>query len=199
MSAMPKAKTRRAKSRAYSNARQSLLDAAEVVLDAHGPAGLTVDAVVAQARLSKGGFFYHFKTKKDLIAAMGERLYQEAARRQAANVAAEPNEYGRLTRAYVRLTLTADADFDRRMRSYALAMIALVQEDPTLIPMVRAANRAFFQQLEADGLAEAQRRLVVLAVQGFWLSQALHFHYFTPEQIAELGKVLVRLTEKPLA
>src|SRR5579859_1729495 len=139
----------RGKTRVYASARQRLLDAAEAVLDAKGPAGLTVDAVIAQARLSKGGFFYHFKTKKDLITAMGERLYQEAARRQAANVAAEKNAYGGLTRAYVRLALTADAEFDRRMRSYALAMMALVQEDPTLIPMVRAANRTFFQQLES--------------------------------------------------
>lgn len=190
---------KRTTKRLYRSSREHLLNAAESVLDRLGPARLTVDAVVAQARLSKGAFFYHFKTKRDLITAMGERLYQEAARRQAENVAAETNEYGGLTRAYVRLSLTADADFDRRMRSYALAMIALVQEDPTLIPMVRAANRAFFQQLEADGLPGAQRRLVVLAVQGLWLSQALHFHYFSEEQIAALGELLVRLTEKPLS
>ena len=196
---MPHSKKQRLRRSAYYSARHHLLDAAEAVLDAHGPAGLTVDAVIAQARISKGGFFYHFKTKKDLIAAMGERLYQEAARRQAENVAVEKNDYGRLTRAYVRLTLPGDDGFDRRMRTYALALIALVQEDAALIPMVRTANRAFLKQLEADGLPDAQRRLVVMAVQGFWLSQALHFHYFTPEQVAELGKALLRLTEKPLA
>ena len=195
---MPRTKKQRIRRSAYYSARHHLLDAAEAVLDARGPAGLTVDAVIAQARISKGGFFYHFKTKKDLIAAMGERLYQEAARRQAENVAVEKSDYGRLTRAYVRLTLPDDPGFDRRMRTYALALIALVQEDPALIPMVRTANRTFLKQLEADGLPDAQRRLIVLAVQGFWLSQALHFHYFTSEQVAELGKALVRLTEKPL-
>jgi AcrR family transcriptional regulator len=196
---MTKSTKKQGSSRIYENARDRLLDAAEVVLEKLGPAGLTVDAVIAQAGISKGGFFYHFATKRALMLAMGERLYIEAAQRQAANVASDPVPYGRLTRSYVRLTVQSDRKFDRRMRSYALAMIALVQEDPSLVPEVQAANAVFFQALEVDGLPPAQRRLVILATQGLWLTQALHFHKFTAEEIADVGKLLLAMTRKALS
>ena len=54
-------------------ARDRLLDAAEALVLRHGFAATTVDAVLAVAGASKGGFFHHFPTKAHLGRALVER------------------------------------------------------------------------------------------------------------------------------
>ena len=63
---------------------------------------LTLDAVAREAKLSKGGVFYHVATKESLIQAMLARLIQSYER----ELAGPPHDAapGRWTRAYVRRT-----------------------------------------------------------------------------------------------
>lgn len=51
-----------------------ILDAAEEVLLAHGITGLTLNAVAAQAGITKGGLLYHFRTKNDLERGIERRF-----------------------------------------------------------------------------------------------------------------------------
>lgn len=51
-----------------------ILDAAEEVLLAHGITGLTLNAVAAQAGMTKGGLLYHFRTKNDLERGIERRF-----------------------------------------------------------------------------------------------------------------------------
>ena len=53
--------------------RDALMDAAERLVLRHGLAGTTVDAVVEEAGVTKGTFFYHFDTKGDLARSLVER------------------------------------------------------------------------------------------------------------------------------
>ena len=57
--------------------RMELLQAAARVVERQGSAQLTLEAVAAEAGLSKGGLLYHFPTKQALIEAMVEQLVQE--------------------------------------------------------------------------------------------------------------------------
>src|SRR3954464_176448 len=57
--------------------RDRLLDAAAVVVKRDGAQALTLDAVAAEAAVSKGGLLYHFKTKRELVQAMIERWRAE--------------------------------------------------------------------------------------------------------------------------
>lgn len=56
--------------------RNKILDAAEALVFSRGYGATSVDAVIEHARISKGTFFYHFKTKQDLAKALVERFYQ---------------------------------------------------------------------------------------------------------------------------
>ena len=68
--------------------RDRMLDAAEVVVTRHGIANLTLDAVAAEAGMSKGGLLHHFPSKDRLVDAL---------------VAAAPKAGGRATlEAYAR-------------------------------------------------------------------------------------------------
>lgn len=50
-----------------------ILDAAEELTLEGGFAGTSLDAIIERAGVTKGGFFYHFKSKSDLARALIER------------------------------------------------------------------------------------------------------------------------------
>ena len=56
------------------SAREKILNAAEARLLASGPAGLVLDAVAADAGVSKGGLLYHFRTKEALVGGLCDRM-----------------------------------------------------------------------------------------------------------------------------
>lgn len=53
--------------------RENILDVAQGLLLEHGYGGMSVDQVIAGAGLTKGAFFYHFKSKNDLAMALLQR------------------------------------------------------------------------------------------------------------------------------
>ena len=52
------------------------MDAAEALILEQGFSATSVDGIVAGAKVTKGTFFYHFKTKADLAYALVERFAQ---------------------------------------------------------------------------------------------------------------------------
>lgn len=57
--------------------RTRILDAAEALMERNGVAGTSVDQILAAAQTSKGAFFHHFDSKRELTAVLMER-YVEA-------------------------------------------------------------------------------------------------------------------------
>lgn len=53
--------------------RTRILDAAEALIMGHGLAGTSIDRVLEKAGVTKGAFFYHFKSKSALARALVER------------------------------------------------------------------------------------------------------------------------------
>ena len=72
--------------RVYSSARDKILAATERVILRDGPHGVSVDAVLAESGMSKGGFFHHFPTKAALLGELLERLSPAAAATAAASM-----------------------------------------------------------------------------------------------------------------
>ncbi len=58
--------------RPASASRRKILEAAALVAVRDGLGAVTLDAVAKEAKISKGGLLYHFRSKDDLIAAMLE-------------------------------------------------------------------------------------------------------------------------------
>ena len=57
-----------------SATRDSILDATQALVLERGFAGMTLDDVVKQVGITKGAFFYHFKSKNDLGKALMKRF-----------------------------------------------------------------------------------------------------------------------------
>jgi AcrR family transcriptional regulator len=49
--------------------RARIIEAGRILFNRHGFHGVTIDMVMGQAGLTRGGFYSHFKTKDDLFAA----------------------------------------------------------------------------------------------------------------------------------
>lgn len=60
--------------------RVKILDAAQTLILDRGYAGMTVDNVLGAVGITKGAFFYHFKTKDDLAKALLRRFADEDAK-----------------------------------------------------------------------------------------------------------------------
>ncbi len=60
--------------RKSTDTKEKLLDAFETLLERHGTSGATLDAVAAEAGVSKGGLLYHFGSKAELVKGSLDRL-----------------------------------------------------------------------------------------------------------------------------
>ncbi len=68
--------------RSGAKTRERIIDAAEALVYQHGFAATSIDKVIEGAGISKGAFFYHFKSKADL----GRTLIQRYAERDLAHL-----------------------------------------------------------------------------------------------------------------
>lgn len=60
--------------------RQRILDAAQDAIVEKGFTGTSIEELISECGLSKGGFFYHFRDKNDLAKALLRRYLQEDER-----------------------------------------------------------------------------------------------------------------------
>jgi AcrR family transcriptional regulator len=86
--------------------RRAILESAAAVAAEQGFKGLSLDAVARAAGITKGGLIHHFPNKQSLLDAICAGLVATLDERMDAQMAGDPVERGRFTRAYVVLALT---------------------------------------------------------------------------------------------
>lgn len=98
-------------SSAERSTRDRVLDAFETLLVTQGSRAATLDAVAAQAEVSKGGLLYHFHSKDELVDGMLARLREQGARDAEAMSRSPkgPVDY------YLETSVDSGSDFDRAL------------------------------------------------------------------------------------
>ncbi|HEX7007524.1 MAG TPA: helix-turn-helix domain-containing protein [Alphaproteobacteria bacterium] len=94
-----------------SATRTSIMDAAEALILGRGFAATSVDEIIERAGITKGAFFYHFKSKADLAHALVERF----AARDAAQLEDKMSRAERLARDPLQQTLIFVGLFQEEM------------------------------------------------------------------------------------
>jgi AcrR family transcriptional regulator len=91
--------------------RDRLLDAFESLLVTSGSRAATLDAVAAEAEVSKGGLLYHFHSKDELVEGMLDRLREQGAAdvEIMRSASCGPVEY------YLTTSVDTGSDFDRAL------------------------------------------------------------------------------------
>lgn len=153
--------------------RKRILDAAEARLLKLGPNGLVLEAVAADAKVSKGGLLYHFASKETLVDGLIERMLDEFDQAQDSFVALDRKPVGRWTRAYLASTVTDGGTPADNSAQLMAGILAAIDNDPVRLGIIRKRFAAWHARLLKDGIDPVQATIVRLAADGLWLSALL--------------------------
>jgi AcrR family transcriptional regulator len=76
-----------------ASTRRALVDAAEGLFSEHGYAATSLDAIVAEARVTKGALYHHYSGKQALFEAVFERVESAGAASIQASLAGHPDPW----------------------------------------------------------------------------------------------------------
>lgn len=153
------------------DSKDRILDAAERVVLRDGVMHLTLEAVAAEAQMSKGGLLYHFPSKDDLIRAMVRRLHEQFDADVKRLEAEDPNPVGRKARAMLSAGFPSEpSETAKRTDRIAAALLAAVATNRALLEDIQQYSQRQEQELLNDGLDPVQAMIIHLAADGLWLS-----------------------------
>ncbi len=167
-----------------------MLDAAEAVVLQQGANRLTLDAVAKQAGASKGGVLYNFPNKDALLEALIERLVQRTTQAHREIVEAQPDEPGRVLKAYV-LNSVSDPQGNDIVSG---ALLAAIANDRKLLAPVQAFFRKRLPQI-VHNLPFERAAIVHLATEGLWFMELMQVSPFTPAQRKKIVAALLKMAE----
>jgi AcrR family transcriptional regulator len=124
------------------DARHKVLEAAVAIVAREGAAHLTIDAVAAQAGLSKGGVLYHFPSKRALLDGMLERLLDDSETRSA--------YHRQQTGSRLAAWIETEREQSAQERATALALLANAAEDPSLLDPARRMIAETFEEVSRE-------------------------------------------------
>jgi len=180
--------------------REKILDAAQDLILDHGFTGVSLDRVIERVGVTKGAFFYHFKSKQDLARALIQRFgaADEAVERtswaRADKLSRDPLQrvlifiglfeemFEGLTEPYPGCLFASYVyelqQFDEETRAYVAEMF--VRWRRNLKQRLDAAVAQYPPRLEVDTASLADMLTVVIE-GAFLTSKALH----QPEVVAQ--------------
>lgn len=149
-----------------------VLDAAEAVVVRQGIANLTLDAVAAEAGISKGGLLYHFSNKDRLIEAMVTRCASGWRECLFESYESVPPGPGRMARAMLSHLGDAQEWTEQCQRSSSAVFAALAQNPQLIEPMRRVYAESLGLLLE-EGLAPGVGEAIGAVLDGLWMRRVL--------------------------
>lgn len=157
--------------------KTELIKAAAAVIRRDGAQALTLDAVAAQAGVSKGGLLYHFKSKGELLEGLVERWLDDF--QHDIDQAADHFPHG-----YVKASDGAKAE--------EAGLLAALVADPAVLTTVRQRYATWQDRVATEGGDPVEATVARLAADGLWLADLLGMAPPTGE-LRE--RVLARLLE----
>ncbi|AIQ59348.1 TetR/AcrR family transcriptional regulator [Paenibacillus borealis] len=151
-----------------SNSKRNLiLAAASNVVKHQGIEKLTLEAVAAEAGVSKGGLLHHFPNKDALIQSMVSGITNDFITEVQNRSARDTRDQGKWSRAYLQSTVEAD----KEAQGMSVALNAALFTHGDLLEDLREQYSVWQQNIENDGLDPVISTIVRLAVDGLWLSE----------------------------
>jgi len=172
--------------------RDTIIDAAESVVARDGSGRLTIDAVAAEAAVSKGGVLYHFPNKIALLQGMVERMMAEiGAEIAAAEARAETDGSPALPLVIQDMFNRSDAH-----DSVSMALLAASAEHPELLDPARDFLSSTFQRLADATPDPLAAQILLLAMDGLKLSILLGFNHVPDHQLQPIRDRVLSLAHE---
>lgn len=134
--------------------REELARSAFELFAARGIRSVTLDDVAADAGVTKGSFYWHYKSKKELILAAAAFYYRDWQKRAHEEIASQSDPLEQLRRVWqVSIDMCL---FDRARRTFSTEIFAMGLHDPE----IRASWAQFY-----DSVRELYAGLILAAVK----------------------------------
>jgi len=170
--------------------RQEILQAAGRVVLARGVGAFTLEAVAAEAGVSKGGLLYHFASKEELLSGMVDQLIKMTEARIERAMAGDEGP-GRWTRGYL-AACAVDPSGQDPLDRLATALLAAGATAPSLLDSLRHHEASWNLLSREDGLDATTASIVRLAADGLWMNDLFGIEVLSA---GERKAVLTRLGE----
>lgn len=175
--------------------RQALLDAAERVVAREGAAHLTLDAVAAEAGISKASVIYDYKTKHALIKAVIERSIARHTARLRAHIEEQAPGDDRIMRG--RLASIAARSVTDAERTVALNLIAALAADAGLRALIETTYREQMAEIAATSADPTGSLLAFLALEGLSLMERFGLCSWPPAEREALLDAIGAMLKPP--
>ncbi|MBX9930308.1 MAG: TetR/AcrR family transcriptional regulator [Methylobacterium sp.] len=177
---MTKARTRR------EDRPVIILDAAERLIRRSGTRTLTIDAVAAEASLSKGGVLHHFSSKDALITALAERKLQSIKDDIAQHEADQAPGVSALPLAMIAHAKTSYCDED----GFPRALLLATADNPEACAGFNEFLRQHLARLEEIPGVASEAAMITFATLGLMISRTLGFHNLEGQELARFFDAL---------
>lgn len=149
---------------ARKSSKEAILDAAERVIRRQGMAATTVEGVAAEAGVSKGGLFYHFSSKKDMLLQLLARYEEQFLALRKQIFESLPDEPNRLLKA----TIITSIKHPAKTTSNLSNVLSLL-DDPDLRGKVSEMKLRLYREITAGYPRPERAALAMLAADGLWV------------------------------
>lgn len=177
--------------RIYQSSKSDILAAAKTILLTEGLGNLTTDNVIAKSGLSKGGFFYHFKTKNDLILSLGDMVLEDWDKEIQARISVDKNKKGATLRACVDYALSETHD---EMIALCRSMVEVLFDKNSSSDKYIEYSKGLVKKILSEGLNKMTVMTVLLALDGYWYNEMFGTQPFSKKEMKAFIKHLHSLT-----
>jgi AcrR family transcriptional regulator len=167
--------------------REAVLNAAQAVVARDGAARLTLDAVAAEAGISKASVLYDYQSKHALIAALVDR---NVASDNQLNLAVTES-LGDIPNAAIRGRIVAAAEpLPDEFRAVALNLCAALAQDAELRGAIQRNQAEVIGAIMSTSANPRGALLAYLALEGLKLLESLDYHSWPePERLRILREI----------
>ena len=151
--------------------------ASEALIAREGIGRLTIDAVAAEAKLSKGGVLHHFRSKEALVVGLAMRKLQKVQdgfKEQSAHLAGQVAPALRGMVEHAALTYGHDDGFSR-------ALLVAAVENSASLTAFRAMFDGALEEVRHESADPDLATVLLLATVGLQVCQTLGFARLSPE------------------
>ncbi len=174
-----------------SSKRALILESAAYIVETSGAAHLTMDAVAAQASISKGGVLYHFPSKQALLEGMLEHLIDQMEARKA-TVRDTKSEPGNPT---LIAHIIEEHDQSPTERAMSRAILAAAAEDPDLLIPAQAYIQQTFDGVASGSTSPEMGWVLLLAAEGLRFLEMLNLLPLSAAERRRVHAHLLKLAE----
>lgn len=152
--------------------KDRIIAAAARVAAERGVQNMTMDAVAEAAEISKGGVFYHFDSKHELLLAMVHKLVDLTEERIAVATKNDSGT-GSWLRGFIAASVEGKSDERAPYQDLSIAFLTAAANDTTLLAPMNDRQAAWREAINASGIDPALAHIVRLAADGLWINDVM--------------------------